>query len=127
MWTKLCSTCFEVVKICYIHNLDFKRILYTMKGMLKTISIFILSLALLCLYSYCVSHVATGGKRLGFLTDPIRHFSSFPTTVRKVLSSTELRNVPPTYTDKDPSFQQINNLNYDLFGINSFYNFYIKI
>ena len=92
------------------------------KKTFKAISILVLVLTFLSLYGFSVSHVVKGGQRLGILTEPLNYFASFPKTVITVLRSKELRGIPPTYTERDPSFKNINNINYDLFGLNSFYN-----
>lgn len=92
------------------------------KKTLKTISKVVLALTLLNLYSFCVYHVSREGQKLGPFTKTLRKFASFPRTVHTVLTSDELRGVPPTYVKRDPSFKNINKLSSDLFGINSFYD-----
>ncbi len=79
-----------------------------------------MQLTLLCIFSFSVFHVVMGGKRLGFLTKPIYYFATFPNIVYEVLKSPELFSIPPTYGKRDNSFHQINRLDYDLYGINSF-------
>ncbi len=92
------------------------------KKALKYCSIIILLIAAFSLFSYSVSYVAKGGKKLGALTEPINSFASFPGTVLAVLTSSELKGIPPTYIEKDPSLEEVNKLRYDLYGLNSTYN-----
>lgn len=89
---------------------------------LRTFSTVILVIAFLSLFGFCVRHVALDGKRLGIFTKPLVAFSSFPKTVYKVLTSKEIKGVSLTYTLKDTSFEHVNRLNYNVFGLNSFYS-----
>lgn len=89
---------------------------------IKIISVFVLIAACLSLVSFSVFYVARGGKRLGVLTEPIRQFASFPQTAITVFKSYKLKGIPPSYTDRDTSFREVNNLKYDIYGLNSFYN-----
>ncbi|MBN1187061.1 MAG: hypothetical protein JXB49_32585 [Bacteroidales bacterium] len=93
-----------------------------MKKILKIISVSILFLAFLCLFAYVVRHVTLGGKRLGVFTGPLKAFSSFPSTAKSVLTSDEIKGIPPTYVERDTIFQQINILDQDLYGLSSFFN-----
>ncbi len=95
---------------------------YVKKRTLKIISAFVLISALLSLYSYCVSLAAKGGRRLGVFTEPLNSFALFPKKIITVLTSKELSGIPPTYTHNNPGFKSVNNLNYDLYGLNAFYN-----
>lgn len=56
------------------------------------------------------------------MTKPVEEFATFPKEVYTVLTSPELRGMPRTYTKRDPSFKEVNNLDYDLYGLNAFYN-----
>jgi len=91
------------------------------KKAFKIISLAVLILTFLCLYGFCVSHVISG-ERLGPFTEPLVEFTSFPKTVIAVLTSKEVKGIPPTYMERDSSFRELNNLNYDLFALNSFYD-----
>lgn len=93
-----------------------------MKRILRVISVLVVCLALLCLYSYAVTLSVNGKKDLGVFDEPLKTFATFPQTVQEVLSSKEIQNIPPTYTNADASFEQLNQLDYDLYGLNSFYN-----
>lgn len=77
---------------------------------------------MLSLYGFVVRHVALGGEKTGFITTPIEYVSTFPKTVYNVLNSNELKGIPATYLLKDSTFEEVNNLNSDIYGINSFYN-----
>lgn len=93
-----------------------------MKKTLKIISILIVLIGLLSLYGYIVRHVALGGEKAGIITTPVEYVSTFPKTVYDVLTSNEIKGIPLTYLEKDSTFEAVNNLNYDLYGLNSFYN-----
>lgn len=88
--------------------------------LLKTLSTIIIFLCLLALWSGLVRHVALG-KSLGLATDPIKHLSSFPSTVKEVLLS--IKSAPPTWI-KIPSKDSlmVNKLTYDLPILNSVWN-----
>jgi len=93
-----------------------------MKQVFKKVGFLVVILTLLCLFASGVRHVATGGTRLGFITNPMVAFSEFPGTVYDVLTSKEIIGVCPTYVSKDTSFREVNCLEYDVFGLNSFFN-----
>ncbi|MEN8204300.1 MAG: arylsulfotransferase family protein [Bacteroidota bacterium] len=84
--------------------------------------ILVIIFTLLCLFAFSVRHVATGGTRLGFISKPLMAFSEFPATVYDVLTSKEIKGVCPTYVEKDSSFVELNILDYDVYGLNSFFN-----
>ncbi len=56
------------------------------------------------------------------IKNSICFLSTFPFTVKDVLCGDELKGIPPTYVKIDPAFEEVNNLDYDLYGTNSFYN-----
>jgi len=89
---------------------------------LKIVSVFILILTVLCGFAFSVRHVTLEESGFGPFTKPLIAFSSFPSTVKEVLTSKELAGVSYTHFQKDTSFGQVNNLEYDLYGLNSFYN-----
>jgi hypothetical protein len=93
-----------------------------MKSLVKRGGLLVILLALLCLFAFSVGHVATGGTRLGFLSAPLKAFSEFPATVYKVLTSQEIKGVCPTYVERDLEFEEVNDLDYDVYGLNSFFN-----
>lgn len=93
-----------------------------MNKTLKTLSCSILILTFLCLFAFSVRHVFSGGERLGFLTEPLKAFSGFPKTVYNVLTSREIKGISLTYTLKDTTYDEMNKINYDVFGLNSFYD-----
>ena len=92
------------------------------KKIFKIFNIVVLILAFLCLYGFGIAYIVKGGNRLGIFTEPIKRFISFPKTAINVLKSNELKGIPETYIKKDTSFKPINNLKYDLYGLNSFYS-----
>ncbi len=75
----------------------------------------------LSLFGATVKHVSEGGK-IGILTKPLQSFVSFPFSMVEVLKSDELQGIPPTFTELDSSFIQQNSLDYNLYGLNAFYN-----
>lgn len=89
---------------------------------LKYISLVVVILAILCAYSYLIYQLAKGKANLGTFTKPFIAFVTFPTTVEKVLTSNELAGIPEIYQEKDPGFQQVNELDYDLYALNSFWS-----
>ncbi len=93
-----------------------------MKRLLKILSLFILFLAFLCVFAASVRHVVLGNTKLGVFSQPLKAFASFPGTVKMVLSSNEILGVPPTFDKKNAALEEINNLDYDVYGINAFYN-----
>ncbi len=88
----------------------------------KCISLLVVFLTILCAYSWSIYHTSTGGNKLGALGKSLIKFASFPQFVEEVLSSPEVNNMPETYLAIDTSFRPINNLNYDLFGLTSFWS-----
>lgn len=89
---------------------------------LRGISATILLIAFLSVFAYFVRHVSLGGNKLGPLAGPLKALSVFPGQVIDVLSSKDLRGIPATYIDADPDFESINKLDYDVYGLNSYYN-----
>lgn len=87
----------------------------------KWFSIIVLISCFLCLLSFSAYRVGAGGA-IGALTKPIENFSNFPIVVKNVLESSVVSGVPPVYKNEDPNFQEVNNLDYDLFALNSFWN-----
>lgn len=79
-------------------------------------------ITLLCLFAFSVRHVASGGTRLGIISHPLRAFSEFPATVFDVLTSKEIKGECPTYMERDTFFRELNMLDYDVYGLNSFYD-----
>ena len=92
------------------------------KNIIKYLSYTVTLLAILCVYSWMVYHVSTGGDKLEFLRKPLIKFASFPQRVHDVLSSPEVTNIPESYLPIDPNYKALNNLDYDLYGLNSFWN-----
>ncbi len=88
---------------------------------LKALSYSVLILVALAWFGHTALQVKSGAKS-GFIANTIYDLSSFPATVIEVLSSNEIRNIPPTYINEDQGFEAMNNLDYSLFAINSFYN-----
>lgn len=87
---------------------------------LKIISVTVLVIGLLSLFGFFVQHAASHGQLLGPLTRPLLVFVNLPKTVLDFFE--EIRGFPPTYTNKNQQVSQINNMQYDLFGLGSFYN-----
>ena len=93
-----------------------------MKRYIKKAGFVVVLVTVLCLFASSIKHVTTGGTRLGFLTNPLKVFSEFPSTTYKVLTSKEIKGISLTYKLKNTSFKEVNHLNYDVFGLNSFFN-----
>lgn len=91
---------------------------------IKRIAYIIVFLTCLSVYSALVSHVALNKNQqnFGVLGKSISYISKFPGLVKKVLLSDEIRGIPPTSVKIDTAFVEINKLDYDLYGVNSFYN-----
>ena len=97
-----------------------------MGKIIKIFSITIIALSVLCVYSYIVVISTNGGSVLG-LGPIIKEYATFPNTVKTVIKSKELRDVPASLipiSKNEPmgTNVMINELDYDLFGIMSFYN-----
>jgi len=93
-----------------------------MNTFFKKAGITAIALAVLCLFAYGVRHAALGGTHLGFITRPLNAFSKFPGTAYRVLTSKEIKGICPTFISRDYNFEEFNHLDYDVFGLNSFYN-----
>lgn len=89
------------------------------KRVLKTISIVVVSLALLSVFGFIVQQQTEAEIPDG----PLKDFILFPKTVMEVFESNEIRNVPPTFEMKH-FFDPINELKDDIYGLNAFYNPY---
>lgn len=94
-----------------------------MKKIFVIPSLIIVLFAVSC-YSWAVYHVSTGGKKLRFLTEPLLTYSRFPELIVEAFKSvdTNLKVVSNSYINEDDSFEPINNLNYDLFALNSYWD-----
>jgi hypothetical protein len=87
------------------------------KGVLKTISILVVSLALLSVFGYIIQQNSEAVIPDG----PLKEFVMFPQTVMEVFQSNEIKNIPPTFEMKH-FFDPINELKEDIYGLNAFYN-----
>ncbi|MEZ5003891.1 MAG: arylsulfotransferase family protein [Chitinophagales bacterium] len=88
----------------------------------KYIAYSVTLISILCMYSWMVYHVSTGGTKLNPIKQPLLKFAAFPQHVQKILSSPEVTNIPESYLPADENFVPVNHLTYDLFGLNSFWN-----
>ncbi|MEZ5024106.1 MAG: arylsulfotransferase family protein, partial [Chitinophagales bacterium] len=52
----------------------------------------------------------------------ILNFARFPQTIKEVLLSKEVKNIPYTYLPRPKNFKAINKLNYPLYGLTSFWD-----
>ena len=93
-----------------------------MRKILLRLSLLIVLLAILSVYSFAVYKIGQGDKRMGALTKPIETFATFPMMVHDVLNSAQITGIPPTYVRQDTTFQEFNHLDYDLYGLNAFWN-----
>ena len=90
---------------------------------LRRVAYTVILLTLLCLYSGVVRHATLKENRdLGIVLNSVNVIAKFPRTVKDVLVSGQLFGVPPTYVQIDSTFEEINELEYDLYGLNSFYS-----
>lgn len=92
-----------------------------MRKVIQKISYVVLILFGLSLFGGIVQYVERGGLRLGELTKPFKSFYMFPRTIKTVLSSDELRNIPLTYCPADSVFVEINRIPKGIYGLNSYY------
>jgi len=97
-----------------------------MLKVIRFISLVVIALAILCAYSYLIFQLARDKVSLGPFTNPLKEFVTFPSTVEKVLTSNELAGIPEIYEVKDADFEHINRLDYDLYGLNAFWNIELK-
>ncbi len=93
-----------------------------MRKILVRISVTVVILAFLSVYSFIVVKVTDGDYRFKAFRKPVEVMVSFPKMVSDVLLSSQLTGVPSTYVKSDPEFEEFNNLSYDLYGLNSFWN-----
>lgn len=83
------------------------------------ISVVLVILAFLSLFGATIKHVVNGGERLGKLTNPVITFINFPNLVLE--SFAEISKSMPSYGSAIDSKQAINDLEYDLYVLQSFY------
>lgn len=96
----------------------------TMKPFQKTlayISLTVVGLTVLSYYSNFIFLLGQGDQRFGGISKPATTFATFPSKVYEIMEE-GLSGVPPTFLEKDESFTEVNNLRYDLFGLNAFWN-----
>ncbi|MDN5217191.1 arylsulfotransferase family protein [Fulvivirgaceae bacterium BMA12] len=99
---------------------------FSKEKIVKSFMLIVIFLSILCCYSYVIFRLGKGNLRLGVLGKSLVSFATFPTTVKQVLLSDEIRGIPPNYVKRDPSFKEMNNLTYNLYGLNSFWNIDLK-
>ena len=87
----------------------------------KYFSITIIAFFFLMMYSTAVYYYTNGGSFLEFLKEPVVSFAKFPFKVKNALTSYHLTGIPDTYIKNSP-VEEVNNLDYDLFALNSFWN-----
>ncbi len=93
-----------------------------LKKTLRVISIIILLLATLSVYSNLVFEAAKKGKESGIIAKHLTNFANYPNLVMEVLNSNELAGVPSSFVKSDTTFNNTNKLSYDLFALNSFWD-----
>lgn len=87
-----------------------------MFNIIRAISKIVLLIAFLNIFAFSVYHVNSGGTKLGPLTGPLQSFSQFPKLVMGVFREFTL---PSRLIKADPTIEEINKLDYDLFGLNA--------
>ncbi|MCB0503518.1 MAG: hypothetical protein KDD32_12620 [Bacteroidetes bacterium] len=96
---------------------------------MKAVKIFtyvVVALSMLCIYSFFVYDATSGGNILGRFSRSLLQFAKFPETIENVMKSPEVNNSPEAYLPKDATFQTINQLKDDVFGLTSFWNNQMK-
>ncbi|MDN5217192.1 arylsulfotransferase family protein [Fulvivirgaceae bacterium BMA12] len=96
------------------------------QNILKFFRVTVILLFLLSCLGYVFFRLGRGDLQLGPLTKPLVIFATFPTKVKQVLTSNEISGIPPTYVKKDSLFVEFNNLTYDLYGLNAYWNIDLK-
>lgn len=89
------------------------------KKILMFVSYSVVALTVFCVFGFLVNR-ATLDPHASVLLNGIHKFVSFPLTVYQVLSSDEIRGIPPTFCP-DLHTDPINELDYDVFGLNAFF------
>ncbi|MFP5471635.1 MAG: arylsulfotransferase family protein, partial [Bacteroidia bacterium] len=85
--------------------------------MIKKIAYGILFLFALSLFGAAVKYAHSGGKKLGFLTQPLIAFTSFPELTKQAIS--ELTEKPEQYQKTPKNFVAINKLKEDVFVLSA--------
>ncbi len=83
-----------------------------MKQALKVFSFTIISLFILSLFGWMVSHIVKGDKSFGFLKGPIKFMYTFPDMFSQ--SVEEVKTLPKTYIPTKKNFDPINKLKEDV-------------
>lgn len=91
-----------------------------MERIIKIFAKSIIALFCLSLFASVIQHVSQGGTRYGFLTEPIRVFSSLPGYFKEAVSS--VKEAPRTFIKTPNDFKAINNLDEDVNVLMSFTN-----
>jgi len=86
--------------------------------LLRAISLVVVILALLNVFAFSVKHIVSGGQRFGAMTAPLKTFINFPGIVLDVYEEMT-SNVH--HIEINPDFQQINKIDYDVYGLNGQY------
>lgn len=87
-----------------------------MRKILNVLSKIVIILAVLNAFAWSIQHVYKGNESFGALTNGIKAFAEFPTTVANVYREIEK---PERLTISVPNFKEINNLSYDVFALNA--------
>lgn len=85
--------------------------------MIKKITYGILLLFALSLFGAAVKYIYSGGKKLGFFTQPLIAFTSFPELTKQAIS--ELTETPEQYQKTPKNFISVNKLKEDVFVLSS--------
>ncbi|HSY61664.1 MAG TPA: arylsulfotransferase family protein [Cytophaga sp.] len=91
-------------------------------NIVKKLSLIVLFVFALSYYSHLVYNAAINGKNSGFIAHHLTNFAQFPDLIKHTLISDELAGIPPTYLKADSSFQEVNNLTYPIYALNSFWD-----
>jgi len=91
-----------------------------MERVIKIFAKAIITLFCLSLFASVIQHVSQGGTRYGFLTEPIRVFSSVPGYFKEAVSA--INDVPKTFLKTPDNFKPINELKEDVLALISYTN-----
>lgn len=83
-----------------------------MKSIIKTFSLIVIFLFILSVFGWMVSHISSGNKKFGFLTEPVKFMYTFPDMFSK--SVEEVKTLPETFIQTPKNFKPVNKLDFDL-------------
>ena len=88
----------------------------------RNVALAIFGLFILSIWSNAVYRVAEKKGKPGFITSAIEKFSTFPREAKNYWNKREYLTISQTYVDPDLALKEINNLDEDLFILNSYWD-----